>query len=219
MKLEFSDIFNDDLKNEIKSIEKAIDTSYNKTEKNYEMYSRNEMGFFITTILSIPLFIIFLITTEINILINVIPLVIGMLSLINLILPDMKINKEKKKVPLIKNNVFQYYVKKRKHLDGKKLNKNIQSLSFNQKEILKYIQKNNLYKASLKDIRKMLIKEKLENTSQSEYEASKEILEGYLEGVSNLKHQGRYKELIKNNFDTKIINKNINMRSKVLENI
>ena len=227
MKLEFADIFDKELKQEVKTIEKAIDGAFNKKEKKYEINSKKSEKYFFTSIcLLIFSFICMLITDFflLNVLLFMVSILVTGCILHTDTKTDNKISKERKEAKLITNlEIFNYYKNKRKHLNGKKLQKATNALTPKQKEILKYIQKYNLYKAEFKKIQNMLIEEKLDNVSESEYKVCAEQVEAYIYNLNNPQKEAKLNKKVQLNFPPpkrkKKEIKKVVLRSNLLEKI
>ena len=206
MRLEFKDIFSKDLKNDVKTIEKTLDKSFRKSENKTEKFSKSMISYFMLSCTTF-IFSFFLgVMTKSNFFgfTLLVSFVILIGSIFCSIICEEKVEKEKKKVKQITNDkIFKYYQRKKKNINSKKINNNLKSLTLKQQEILMLIQKNELYKESFEKIQKSLITEKLQNTSQSEFDLHREEIENYIDSIEKLKVKNKFNEIIDKYFETK----------------
>lgn len=206
MKLEFEDILNKELKNEIKHIEKTVDKAFSKKEKSFEKYSKKMLNFFkFPLILSAVLLILAIVTSleifSIMLMILFVTIIFGLFY--GSTTKDI-IDMEKKQVKLIKSNkIFEKYENKKRNINGKRINKVLDTLSPKQKEILRIIDENNKFKKPFEKIKDLLIKEKIKNTSNLEFGLKKEFVMENINKIKKEKNKGKYLKLIKKHFGLK----------------
>jgi hypothetical protein len=224
MKLEFKDIINPNLKNDVQKIEYHLDKAFKKKETKIEYYIRNNGTYLIVFFLAIMLSFIFGIVFNSNIM-GVFGLVFSVISFAHLfltvILEDI-LSGKKMKSNIIKSNIFKFYTNKKKNINEKRINKHIKELTPKQKEILEYIEKNNIYKKSFSKIQEILLTEKFKNGSQSEFDLQKSELFTYLDNIEDQKQKVKFENLINENFknNIEIVKKReVQLLNKIVEKI
>jgi hypothetical protein len=224
MKLEFKDIINPNLKNDVQKIESHLDKAFKKKETKIEYYIRNGGTYFIVFFLATMLSFMFGTVFNSNIMgvFGIVFFVIFSAQMFSTVILEDILSGKKKKSNIIKNNIFKFYTDKKKNINEKRINKHIKELTPKQKEILKYIEKNNIYKKSFSKIQKILLLEKLSDTSQVEFETQKSELFTYLDNIEDQKQKFKFENLINENFknNIEIVKKReVQLLNKIVEKI
>ena len=223
MKLEFSDVLSPNLKKEIKTVEKTLDSAFKKKSTFREKIINKSITYFLCIALFTISSMSILALTNISLfgilsLAGILGVMIFMLLLI-----DCAENycEEKNKVSLINKTTFDYYQKKEKNINGEKINKKLKKLTPKQKEILKLIQEKGAFKKPINKTAQMLIKEKIENTSQLEFDLNRKVVMDYVNNIENKKQKNKFITMLNDNFKMtkpKVIEKQIKKEVVVLEN-
>jgi hypothetical protein len=203
MKLEFEDIINPTLNSEIDEIESKIDKAFKKEENKKEKYAKNPFKILaINLVITLCLLCISPFTNIMSaeIIISLQAFVFTILVIIGIKFEE-NIYAEQKKVNVLKNNVFTFFRNKKRNINAKRINKQIDKLTPRQKEMLKLIEKNDIYKKSFDKTRNVLLTEKLLDSSQSEFDLKKEKIFEYINNIENEKEKIKLNNLIEENFE------------------